>query len=85
MGCVKAPTQEQGQSLPAHTEADCLQKEIFLGKVVFGLSEYLAHRFKSISLQSRYINIVLLEAFSRPVLEKKLGVVLDMLVCEYQG
>lgn len=49
LGCVKAPTQEKGQSLPAHTEADCLQKEIFLGEV-FSLSEYLAHRFKSISL-----------------------------------
>lgn len=45
LGCVKAPTQEQGQSLPAHIEANCLQKEIFFGKAVFGLSEYLAHRF----------------------------------------
>lgn len=45
LGCVKEPTQEQGQCLPAHTEADCLQKEIFLSKTVFGLSEYLAHRF----------------------------------------
>lgn len=39
--------------------------------------------FKSISLQSGYVNISLLGALSRPVLEKKLGVVLDMLAYEY--
>lgn len=38
--------------------------------------------FKSISLQSGYVNIALLGALSRPVLEKKLGVVLDMLAYE---